>query len=691
MKGLTLRQLADAKGFDVSAIAAFGVCDGIMNGQPCVDIPYFLPDGTVAAVKRRLRLDEPGRFSWPKGRPTMPYGLDRLTKLGVGTPIVIPEGESDCWTLWLSDFAAIGIPGAKNWKPEYAGLLSEKNVYVWQEPGKAGAAFVAAITGDLPNARIIRSAQAKDPNALWLAGCDDFQAAMDTLIASARSQPEEAAASRAAEVEAALAAGRDVLEHQNILSLVDGYLLASGYAGDTKAPLTVYVALASRCLGRPLNLALIAPSAAGKNHAVDAPLPLFPPSAYVKVGASSARALVYGDHDYQNKVVIVNEADSIPEDGPAASAVRSLAADQVMTYDVTERDPDTNRWGVRHIVKPGPTGLITTSTKPLGDQLSTRVLAIGIPDTPEQTRAVLHAHANAVNGRNLAPNTEHFVAAQRWLELAGDHEVTIPYADILADQVPSDLVRMRRDFRQFLTVIETTAFMHQRKRQRDRDGRMIASLADYALARELLLEVFTTTATGGVSNAVREVVTVVRELSSTAPDGVTCATVADNMNPRLHRNTAWYRVRTGLRLGLLVNSETRKGHPAKLKPGDPLPNEREALPTVEQLAALVGSSLPESTSTVEPLREDLGAMPSAAVQAQALIAPEPSIEPLSAPAGVGGGFAIQRFNSNDEGSATSHGLPTSTSRSVNPLNMDGDPMYRAALDVFGKHEETPMA
>jgi hypothetical protein len=164
------------------------------------------------------------------------------------------------------------------------------------------------------------------------------------------------------------------------------------------------------------------------------------------------------------------------------------------------------------------------------------------------------------------------------------------------------------------------------------------------------------------------VVTVVRELSATAPDGLMCATVAANMNPPLHRNTAWYRIRAALRLGLLVNAETRKGHPAKLKPGDAMPDEREALPTVQQLAALIGSSFAESTSTVESMAEDVGGAASAAVQADGLATPEPPVEPPSDHSGIDGGAAIQRFNSKD-----------------------ADPMYHAALDIFGTHDETPMA
>lgn len=42
-----------------------------------------------------------------------------------------------------------------------------------------------------------------------------------------------------------------------------------GYAGDLLAPLLAYVAFTSRWLDRPMNLAFVAPSAAGKNRAID--------------------------------------------------------------------------------------------------------------------------------------------------------------------------------------------------------------------------------------------------------------------------------------------------------------------------------------------------------------------------------------------------------------------------------------
>lgn len=51
---------------------------------------------------------------------------------------------------------------------------------------------------------------------------------------------------------------------------------------------------------------------------------------------------------------------------------------------------------------------------------------------------------------------------------------------------------------------------------------------------------------------------------------------------KIHKTTALRRVRAALRAGWLVNAEQRKGYPAKLQPGEPLP-ERAGLPNPEEL------------------------------------------------------------------------------------------------------------
>ncbi len=350
-----------------------------------------------------------------------------------------------------------------------------------------------------------------------------------------------------------------------------------GYAGDLQPPMMAYLAITSRLLRRPLNMAFIAPSGAGKNHAIDTARKLIPDDAVVEYKASSERAMVYDDAIFTHRVVLFSEADSIPEDGPAASAVRSLASDQVMRYDVVERDETTGKWHTRHIVKPGPTSLMTTSTRSLAHQFDTRLLEVTISDSEAQTRAVMAAHAAAVMPRlTAALDTAPFIALQQWIELAGFHEVMVPFADALVRMVPAKAVRMRRDFQQLLTFVQVVALLRQCQRDRTPEGWIIATLDDYDVARGLLEITFDIVTSEGLTKPVREVVEAIQEREE-----VTQQQLCERLT--LAKATVSYRVGRALKGGWLVNNEPRKGHPHKLARGAPMPEEAHALPFVTDL------------------------------------------------------------------------------------------------------------
>ena len=155
---------------------------------------------------------------------------------------------------------------------------------------------------------------------------------------------------------------------------------------------------------------------------------------------------------------------------------------------------------------------------------------------------------------------------------------------------------MNRDFKQLLTMIQAVALLHQCQRERDEHGRIIATLDDYRMVRELLLDVFTAAATGGITPVVRATVKALHELYD-GKNPVMMKQIADHL--KLHKSTALYRVRAAQAGGYIVNEETRKFQPAKLVPGDSLPEERPALPEPEALNAPAPYH-PESTPTVEP-------------------------------------------------------------------------------------------
>ena len=150
--GLTLHEYAERKGLSLAGLAKAGVVERVGKyGDSIIAMPYRRADGTVIRTKCRTRK---GTFWDRDGEGTPLYGQDVLAS-STG-PVLIVEGESDCHAGWQRGVTVVGLPGASQWKPEYASLLTGREVIVWQEPDEGGATMAAAISASLPKARILR-------------------------------------------------------------------------------------------------------------------------------------------------------------------------------------------------------------------------------------------------------------------------------------------------------------------------------------------------------------------------------------------------------------------------------------------------------------------------------------------------------------------------------------------------------
>jgi hypothetical protein len=590
--GLTLQELAVAKGLPVEFLRSFGVSDGVSGRHrgKCVDIPYADETSTVTAVRKRLSLHGDPRFLWRKGDKVLPYGLPQLVQARRQGFIVLTEGESDIWTLWWNQFPALGIPGASTWRTSWTQYVAGLRVYFWHEPDQGGNRLLEKLATDLPDLLVIEAPQGfKDPSDLFQFDPQDFRKRFQDLLGKARAVSEIKAHLISAAAKEALELARPLLKLA---------IEKSGFVGDSRPAMMSYVTLTSRLLSRPLSMASIAQSSSGKNAAVEVVLPMFPEEAYYYIGASSPRVLVFNNESFQHRIVIFSEADSLPEDGSAASAIRSIITDSQMVYEVTIKSDDGD-YHTSRIVKIGPTGLITTTTRRLGPQVSTRILEVPISDSPSLTTLILHAKAESRNGARPSPDFTAWVALQRWLALQQEWRVAIPFGHVLADLMPNSAVRMRRDFEKLLTTIEAIALLRQHQRQRDPQRRVVATFADYQTARWLLEEIFTTSVNEGLGTAIRETVERVKEMLQ---NGAVSVSETDLVNALgLAKSTVNYRVRRAIRGGWLVNNSTKKGAPAELVLGSTLPD-ANPLPSVESLLdALVALKYPENHSNTRTL------------------------------------------------------------------------------------------
>ncbi|MHC4506995.1 MAG: hypothetical protein ACYTFI_27220, partial [Planctomycetota bacterium] len=231
----------------------------------------------------------------------------------------------------------------------------------------------------------------------------------------------------------------------------------------------------------------------------------------------------------------------------------------------------------------GPTGLIITTTRvQIHHENETRMLSIPISDSPEQTRAVFRASAAEV-GEPV--DFEQWHALHEWLE-EGEREVSVPFARVLAEVLPTANIRLRRDFTQVLTLIRAHALLHRASSGRDATGRIVATVDDYAVVRELLDDLLAHGLDVSVPPTVRETVNAVRDLKQKGHKKISLGFLSRTLD--LDKSTVSRRVRAALKPGYLVNHETKRGLPMKIDLGETMPADQSILPDPKLIAEAMG-------------------------------------------------------------------------------------------------------
>ena len=163
--------------------------------------------------------------------------------------------------------------------------------------------------------------------------------------------------------------------------------------------------------------------------------------------------------------------------------VRSLISEGRIVHQTTVEDPDspTGR-RVERIEREGPITFVVTTTDELHAENETRMLSWHVGEDRDQTSAVMDSLAARAAGAVDAPaDLAVWHDLQRWIAL-GPNDAVIPFAPQIAKAIDPLMVRFRRDVGALLSFIKASALLHQAQRQKDAQGRVVATVTDYALA-----------------------------------------------------------------------------------------------------------------------------------------------------------------------------------------------------------------
>lgn len=586
--GCTLRQYAMAKCLPLEFMKTLYLSEIHYMGAPAVRIPYLDPAGNEAAVRFRTALNKTegadNRFRWKSGAKPYLYGLWLLEDARKACHVTIVEGESDCHTLWHHGIPAVGVPGAANWKEDRDAehLSGIETIYVVTEPDKGGKAVRKwlSVSRIRDRVRLVDLAGHKDPSGLYLDAPERFRARWQAAVEASIPWRDVAAAEAESEHREAWQQCRGLAQELRILDRFAEAFRRSGVVGEDRIAKLIYLALTSRCLNRPVSMVIKGPSSAGKSFTLEKVLNFFPDDAYHALTGMSERALAYGDEPLKHRFLVIYEAAGLQREF-GNYLIRSLLSEGRLVYEFVEKTKDGLR--NRRVEREGPTGLLVTTTAVhLHPENETRMLSLTVTDTPAQTRAVFAALAedNACADGDIDVTPWH--ALQTWLK-GGDHEVAIPYAKDLANLVPPVSVRLRRDFKAVLNLVMAHAILHQTQRERDGKGRIVATMDDYAVVRELVADLVAEGVEATVSATVRETVETVGRLIADGTAEVSQAKLAKEL--KLDRGATSRRVATAINRRYLRNLEERKGRPARLLLGDPMPYEIAVFPMPEDLSA----------------------------------------------------------------------------------------------------------
>lgn len=279
-------------------------------------------------------------------------------------------------------------------------------------------------------------------------------------------------------------------------------LAAVGLAGNPNAGIMAYLTIISSAFWKSewqVRTCLRGSPSSGKSEAMKAAVKLCPPESYHLTDGGSALSLVYkrgeGDEDdgtpgtyFVRRCLILQEADALLHDAKEGDMFQSLfkvlMSEGRLSRDVTIPGAPGQSPRVITVEQDGPTNSLTTSTHSFEPQIESRVIGYEVDQRSENTRIVKATIGANWGGASLPDyDTGPWHEYGRWLRDSGC-KVSIPFGTVLA-ALHSD----QHDIRNLNTIgslIRTSALMNTANRETLADGTIVATIADYAVAYDLI-------------------------------------------------------------------------------------------------------------------------------------------------------------------------------------------------------------
>lgn len=289
----------------------------------------------------------------------------------------------------------------------------------------------------------------------------------------------------------------DVLEEAERL-LIDPWIVtrittdleSAGIAGEEDLSLLLYLIGTSRLLPRPLAAIVQGQSSSGKSYTIERVATLFPAEAIVWATTMTPQALFHAKPgSLSHRWVVAGERSRVDNDdrAEATRALREMLAagrlSKMMPMKVGGEIVTVT------LSQPGPIAFVESTTSArVFEEDANRCIMISTDERRAQTETIMRRLALHASGKVRSEGPRVVTLHQTLQRLLQRRDIVVPFAERLADlfEVFAERVECRRAFPMLLSLIQASALLHQRQRQTDNQGRLIAEARDYEISAKLL-------------------------------------------------------------------------------------------------------------------------------------------------------------------------------------------------------------
>jgi hypothetical protein len=281
-----------------------------------------------------------------------------------------------------------------------------------------------------------------------------------------------------------------LLEDPALIERIQADIESVGVAGEHDLRLTLYLIGTSRLLPRPLAAIIQGQSSSGKSHTPERVAKLFPREAVIRTTQMTPQALFHArPGSLSHRWVVAGERSRLENDDKA-EATRALR-EMLSAGRLTKMMPCKVEGEIQTVTieQEGPIAFVESTTSArVFEEDANRCIMLSTDERRGQTKTIMRRLALVASGKIRSEESAVVARHHALQRLLERRAIVIPFAERLADLFEpfADRVECRRAYPMLLALVQASALLHQRQRQTDQDGQLIAEPADYAVAARLL-------------------------------------------------------------------------------------------------------------------------------------------------------------------------------------------------------------